>query len=88
MPMPHQTFSQLIRRRLVGKEGKARLRELEQVLQELPDYKNGHVAGSVHKDVAAVCSGARVWGPSARFPGQQVGRHHELRDGDTVEITR
>src|SRR3954447_12826662 len=42
--MPHQTFGQLIRRRLVGKEGKARLRELEQALRELPDYKNGPYA--------------------------------------------
>src|SRR5438552_16755767 len=44
MPMPHQTFAQLIRRRLVGKEGRARLRELEQALRELPDYKNGPYA--------------------------------------------
>jgi ribosome-interacting GTPase 1 len=28
-----------------------------------------------------------VWGPSARFPGQRVGRTHVLVDGDTVEIT-
>src|SRR3954454_19412815 len=42
--MPHQTFAQLIRRRLVGKEGKARLRELQQALNELPDYKNGPYA--------------------------------------------
>ena len=30
--------------------------------------------------------GARVWGPSARFEGQRVGREHELADGDAVEI--
>src|SRR5207248_8852482 len=42
--MPHQTFSQLIRRRLVGKEGKARLKELQWALQELPNYKNGPYA--------------------------------------------
>ena len=41
MPMPHQTFAQVIRRRLVGKEGQARLHELQQILTELPDYKNG-----------------------------------------------
>jgi uncharacterized protein len=44
------------------------------------------VADSIHHDLAASCVGARVWGPSARFPGQRVGRHHELADGDTVEV--
>lgn len=44
MPMPHQTFAQLVRRRLVGKEGRVRLRELQRALQELPDYKNGPYA--------------------------------------------
>lgn len=44
------------------------------------------VAVSIHKDVAASFRGARVWGPSARFPGQQVGRAHCVLDGDTVEV--
>ncbi len=44
------------------------------------------VAASIHKDVAARCRGAYIWGPSARFDGQQVGRTHEVQDGDTVEI--
>ncbi|MDP9382736.1 MAG: 50S ribosome-binding GTPase [Chloroflexota bacterium] len=44
------------------------------------------VAASIHKDVAASFRGARVWGPSARFPGQQVGRAHCVLDGDTVEV--
>jgi ribosome-interacting GTPase 1 len=29
-----------------------------------------------------------VWGPSARFEGQRVGREHVVHDGDTVEILR
>jgi small GTP-binding protein len=44
------------------------------------------VANTIHHDLAARCTGARVWGPSARFPGQRVGRDHPLGDGDTVEI--
>lgn len=43
-------------------------------------------ARAVHKDLAATCNGARLWGPSARFPGQQVGRTQMLQDGDVVEI--
>jgi small GTP-binding protein len=44
------------------------------------------VADTIHHDLRARCTGARVWGPSARFPGQQVGREYELGDGDTVEV--
>jgi ribosome-interacting GTPase 1 len=44
------------------------------------------VADTIHHDLRERCTGARVWGPSARFPGQQVGRESELSDGDTVEI--
>ncbi len=44
MPMPHQVQMQLIKRRLVGKDGVARVRELRQILNDLPDYKNGPYA--------------------------------------------
>jgi uncharacterized protein len=44
------------------------------------------VADSIHHELAARCVGARVWGPSARFEGQRVGRDHQLVDGDAVEI--
>ena len=44
------------------------------------------VADAVHHDLAATLEGARIWGPSARFDGQRVGREHEVLDGDTVEI--
>ena len=44
------------------------------------------VADAIHHDLGARCTGARVWGPSARFDAQQVGRAHELQDGDTVEV--
>ena len=44
MPMPHRTQMQLIKRRLVGKEGSERTRELRAILAELPNYKNGPYA--------------------------------------------
>jgi small GTP-binding protein len=44
------------------------------------------VARTVHKELAEQCVGARVWGPSARFEGQRVGRGHEVADGDRVEV--
>ena len=46
------------------------------------------VATAVHKDLGATCSGGHVWGPSARFEGQLVGRSHVVEDGDVVEIVR
>jgi uncharacterized protein len=44
------------------------------------------VAHTIHHDIGDACRGARLWGPSARFPGQRVGSAHPLADGDAVEI--
>jgi small GTP-binding protein len=44
------------------------------------------VAGGIHHELGSRCVGARVWGPSARFEGQRVGRAHVVRDGDAVEV--
>jgi len=44
------------------------------------------IATKVHKEFGATCRGARIWGPSARFDGQHVGREHPVQDGDSVEI--
>jgi small GTP-binding protein len=44
MPMPHRTFAQVAKRRLVGKEGRERIREVRSLLAELPDYRNGPYA--------------------------------------------
>lgn len=44
------------------------------------------VATQIHKELGASFRHARVWGPSARFDGQQVGRNHPVQDGDIVEI--
>jgi uncharacterized protein len=46
------------------------------------------VADSVHHELAETFVGARIWGPSARFDGQKVGRDHLVLDGDTVEILK
>ena len=46
------------------------------------------VADSIHHELAESFSAARIWGPSARFAGQRVGRAHEVQDGDVVEILR
>ena len=46
------------------------------------------VADTIHHELRDRCTGARVWGPSARFPGQHVGREYELGEGDTVEVLR
>jgi uncharacterized protein len=44
MPMPHRTFAQVAKRRLTGKEGRERIREVRALLAELPDYRNGPYA--------------------------------------------
>ena len=45
------------------------------------------LADLIHHDVGRSCTGGRVWGASARFDGQRVGRAHVLADGDVVEVT-
>ncbi|MFH0869356.1 MAG: TGS domain-containing protein [archaeon] len=52
-------------------------------------YKDATVkelASSIHKDFLYKFKHAKVWGPSAAFPGQQVGFEHKLKDRDVVEI--
>ena len=44
------------------------------------------VARAIHHDLERRCRGGRVWGPSARFDGQRVGRAHRVADGDAVEV--
>ncbi len=44
------------------------------------------VAQLVHKDLLKKFKFARIYGPSAKFPGQTVGLEHRLQDDDTVEI--
>jgi uncharacterized protein len=44
------------------------------------------VADRIHHELSAACTGALLWGPSARFEGQRVGRGHVVQDGDVVEV--
>jgi uncharacterized protein len=58
----------------------------EEPLALKPGATVADVATKIHKDIGASFRSARLWGPSARFDGQQVGRNHLVQDGDTVEI--
>ena len=40
----------------------------------------------IHKDFLKKFRFAKIWGKSARFPGQMQGLTHVLKDGDIVEI--
>ena len=63
MPMPHRTQMSLIKRRLVGKDGAERVRELRGILAELPSYKNGPYADIrkwVLEELDATRSRARI----------------------------
>ncbi len=44
MAIPHVIFKQKARRRLIGKEGKERKREIQKLLAEMPGYKTGPYA--------------------------------------------
>jgi len=46
----------------------------------------GEVCDSIHRDFRRKFRYANVWGSSAVFPGQKVGVHHGLRDGDVLMI--
>src|SRR5262249_14918408 len=59
MPIPHRVAKQMIQRRLVGKEGGERIKELRSILTELPDYKNGPYA-DLRKWVNAQIEESRV----------------------------
>jgi len=44
------------------------------------------LAGTIHKDFLRKFKHAKIWGRSAKFPGQAVGFEHKLLDKDIVEI--
>jgi ribosome-interacting GTPase 1 len=44
------------------------------------------VAERIHSRLVKGFRYARIWGPSAKYPGERVGGDHILEDGDIVEI--
>jgi small GTP-binding protein len=60
--------------------------DVSEALALAPPATVADAARSIHHELEERCLGARVWGPSARFEGQRVGREHELADDDVVEI--
>ncbi len=44
------------------------------------------LAEHIHSDMVEYFVYAKVWGPSAKYPGERVGLDHVLEDGDIVEI--
>ncbi|MFW5928591.1 MAG: TGS domain-containing protein [Thermoplasmatota archaeon] len=44
------------------------------------------VCRKLHSDCREKFRYARIWGPTAKFPKQQAGMDHELKEGDTVRI--
>jgi small GTP-binding protein len=58
----------------------------EEPLALEPGSTVADVAMHIHKSLGASFRHAHIWGPSTRYDGQQVGRHHVVLDGDSVEI--
>ncbi|MEM2915315.1 MAG: TGS domain-containing protein [Candidatus Bathyarchaeia archaeon] len=44
------------------------------------------IAKKLHSELYRKFKFARVWGPSAKYPGEKVGVAHMLQDGDVIEI--
>ena len=45
-----------------------------------------HTAAEVHKDFIKKFKFARIWGPSAKHKGANVGLDHKLKEGDVIEL--
>ncbi len=48
----------------------------------------GHAAEKLHRELKTLFKAAKIWGPSAKHPGQRVGADHVLRDGDTFIVEK
>jgi ribosome-interacting GTPase 1 len=47
-----------------------------------------NVCDTIHRDIKRKFRYAKVWGESAKFPGQDVGLDHILADGDVITIVQ
>jgi small GTP-binding protein len=47
-----------------------------------------NVCDTIHRDIKRKFRYAKVWGTSAKFPGQDVGLDHILEDGDVITIVQ
>ena len=45
-----------------------------------------NVCSKLHKDFVSKFKFSRVWGKSAKFPGQKLNLKHRLKDEDILEI--
>ncbi len=73
MPMPHRTFAEVAKRRLVGKEGSERVATIRALLEELPGYRNGPYA-DLRKSLEAELDRTRVRGKVLHRDSLQVRR--------------
>jgi hypothetical protein len=48
--------------------------------------KVSDAASRIHTDLRRRFRYAKLWGPSAKYPGEKVGLDFPLRDGDLIEI--
>jgi len=44
------------------------------------------IAKKLHSELYRKFKYARIWGPSAKYPGEKVGSGHVLKDGDVIEV--
>ena len=65
----------------IGKEA-----DMDEPLIMKGDITAESVAMRIHREMVRNFRFARIWGPSAKFPGQKVGMHQRLQDQDIVEL--
>ncbi len=82
----------MLKEEIWAKTGKIRIQtrtsgkvaEKPVVLKEGATVKD--LAETIHKDFVRNFKYAKIWGSSAKFPGQAVGFEHKLKDKDIVEV--